>query len=113
MFVASYAAVPVASLVAARDPSAHVAMSITDPTASSCSITKGLAARTETAARDPADCRAACEPGAADSDGGAAIGATVETGAAVVFAGWYGGWAVLRVWETVALRRTVHEAVRE
>ena len=85
MFVASYAAVPVA-LVAARDSSAHVAMSITDPTASSCSITKGLAARTETAASDPADCRAASEPGAADSDGGAAKGSNV-CGADVLLVG--------------------------
>ena len=47
------------------DPSAHDAMSITDSTASSCSITKGLAAKIDTMARDPADRCASSAPGAA------------------------------------------------
>ena len=48
------------------DASAHDAMSSTDPTASSCSIVRGLAAKTEMIASDPADRCAPSAPGAGD-----------------------------------------------
>ena len=54
---------------ASSEPSAHDAMSITDSTASSCSITKGLAAMTDTTASDPAVCVASSPPGVAPTEG--------------------------------------------
>ena len=66
------------SPLGSSDPSAHDAMSSTDPTASSCSIVRGFAAKTEMIASDPANRCAPSAPGAGDS--GEGMGTTVGGG---------------------------------
>ena len=96
------------------DPSAHDAMSITDATASSCSIVAGFAASTDTMASEPAERCASSPPGASANDGGSV--SLRGSDGSVTLVGFSGsvsaGAAVDSVAVFVGLERKVTVAIR-